>query len=199
ATSFSLPYRYLLVDGEGTPASLVIPQGNEEQEEFASLAADLPGITPVDKGSSVSRLFHQYRIGAGWWLPVAILIVAVVLALRYGPRNGAAVLLPTLLGMCLALALYGYTGQPLTLFSLMGLMLVLGVGANYAIFLFEAGDRAPASFAGVLLSAATTLLSFGLLALSSMPALKHFGSMLLVGITASVALAPLALTLGQRK
>ena len=107
--------------------------------------------------------------------------------------------MPNLLGTGLALAAYGYHGEPLTLFALMGLVLVIGVGVNYAIFIVEAGDRAPAPFAGVLLSAATTLLAFGLLSFSSMPALRHFGSMLLIGVAASVLLAPLAVTLEQRR
>ena len=34
---------------------------------------------------------------------------------------------------------------------------------------------------------------------SSMPALRHFGSMLLIGVAASVLLAPLAVTLEQRR
>ena len=101
--------------------------------------------------------------------------------------------------MGVALGIYGGIGVPLTFFSLMALVLVLGVGVNYAIFIVEADDRAPAPFAGVLLSAATTLLSFGLLSLSSMPALHQFGLLLLVGITIAVALAPMALTLGARR
>lgn len=191
----SAPYRHLVV--EPGRAILLIPQDEPEPAAFLALAEGLPGVTAVDKAGSVSALFRQYRQGAATWLPLAVAIVGLVLIWRYGLRNGAAILLPTLLGMGTALALYGYSGQPLTLFSWMGLMLVLGVGANYAIFLFEAGDRAPAPFAGVILSAATTLLAFGLLALSSMPALRHFGLMLLIGISASVCCAPLALTLGK--
>ena len=76
----------------------------------------------------------------------------------------------------------------------MGLMLVLGVGVNYAIFLREGGVRAAATLAGVLLSAGTTLLSFGLLAFSSMPALAGFGLTLLVGVGMAVLLAPMVLT-----
>lgn len=198
ATPLATPWRYLFLPG-ASPASLVIPQGDSGSADLAALARDLPGVTLVDKASSVSQLFRQYRQWGASWLPVAALIIFIVLAWRYGSRNGAAVLLPTLLGSGLALAAYGYAGLPLTLFGLMGLILVLGVGVNYAIFIVEAGDRAPAPFAGVLLSAATTLLSFGLLSLSSMPALKHFGLMLLIGIAASVLLAPLALTLWRAK
>jgi len=68
------------------------------------------------------------------------------------------------------------------------------VGVNYAIFLREGGVRAAATLAGVLLSAGTTLLSFGLLAFSSMPALSGFGLTLLLGIGIAVVLSPMVLS-----
>jgi predicted exporter len=75
-------------------------------------------------------------------------------------------------------------------------MLVLGVGANYAVFLREGCMRDAAGlgavWTGVLLSAATTLLSFGMLGASAMPALRSFGTTLAMGIVSSVLFAPLA-------
>jgi predicted exporter len=96
--------------------------------------------------------------------------------------------------MILALGVFGWLGTPLNLFNLMGLVLVLGVGVNYAIFLREGGVRAAATLAGVLLSAGTTMLSFGLLAFSSMPVLSSFGLTLLVGVSIAVLLAPTVLS-----
>lgn len=82
----------------------------------------------------------------------------------------------------------------------MGLMLVLGVGVNYAIFLREGELRAgndarmaAIAVAGTLMSAATTLLSFGLLAFSGMPSLRAFGLTLTTGIAVSLLLAPYSL------
>jgi len=78
-------------------------------------------------------------------------------------------------------------------------MLVLGVGVNYSIFLREGymrgDDDLGAVFTGVLLSAATALLSFGMLGLSAMPALRDFGMTLAMGIAIAVALAPLGMPL----
>jgi predicted exporter len=171
----------------------VMPQGARQLAALQA-AADLPGVTFVDKAGSVSALFRGYRQSGGVWLFGALVLVYGVLCLRYGARTGAAMLVPTLLAMALALACFGYLGAPLTLFNLMGLMLVLGVGVNYSIFLREGGERAPTTLAGVLLSAATTLLSFGLLAFSSMPALASFGLTLLIGIGIAVLLAPMVLS-----
>lgn len=189
----------ILRTADGGTALIVTLSSDDGTLDLAAIAAGLPGVSTVNKTASVSALFAEYRRLASWWLPLATLIVLVVLAWRYGLRQGSAILLPTVAAMGIALGLYGWFGVPLTLFSLLALVLTLGVGVNYAIFIIEAGDRAPAPFAGVLVSAATTLLAFGLLSLSSMPALHQFGLMLLVGVTAAVMLSPMALTLGGRR
>jgi len=54
-------------------------------------------------------------------------------------------------------------------------------------------DDLGAVFTGVLLSAATALLSFGMLGLSAMPALRNFGTTLALGIAIAVTLAPLGM------
>jgi predicted exporter len=108
-----------------------------------------------------------------------------------------------LLAVGVTLAVFGYAGVPLNLFNWLALMLVLGVGANYAVFLREGAARADADlgavWTGVLLSAATTLLSFGLLAMSAMPALRSFGATLGTGIAVSVLLAPIGMPSQRRR
>jgi predicted exporter len=165
-------------------------------------------VTLVDKPGAVSRLFAEYRRLGVYVLAAASVLIFAVLAWRYGPRGAAAVLVPTLLAQALALALLGYAGVVLNLFNLLALLLILGVGINYAIFLFEGAraatgpesvTRESAAMVGVALSAATTLLSFGLLGLSSMPALAGFGITLALGIGIAVLLAPAVLVLAGEK
>ncbi|MBB3227260.1 putative exporter [Luteibacter sp. Sphag1AF] len=198
AMPVSMPFHYLWMGQRGHAfASIVLPQGQDDSAQLAAAADGLPGITFVDKPASVSALFGRYRGYADVWLGAALLLVGVAFAWRYGLRAAPRVLAPPLLGIGLTLAALGYLGQPLTLFHVMALMLVLGVGANYAVFLREGephtAQRPGAAYAGVLLSAITALLSFGLLALSTMPALRHFGTTLLLGIGFTVLLAPVSL------
>jgi len=190
-------------------------------------ARTLPGVVFVDKAASVSKLFGAYRVDSAWWLSGALTLVLVLLIVRYaaprpasrsahdahdaqdaldahdeasGPqrlRGGVAVTLPVLLAIGVTLAAFGYARVPLNLFNWLALMLVLGVGANYAVFLREGCLRADADlgavWTGVLLSAATTLLSFGMLGMSAMPALKSFGGTLALGIAVAVLLAPIGM------
>jgi predicted exporter len=195
----STPVRHLWM-GETAQgyAAIVLPQGVQKTPLLAEAAAGLSGVTLVDKPSSVSRLFHEYRQWGALWLVGACILVYAVLCVRYRWRQAAVTLIPTLLAMALALGILGYLGTPFTLFNLMALMLVLGVGVNYAIFLREGGMHSAATLSGVLLSAGTTLLSFGLLSFSSMPALSGFGLTLLIGISIAVLFAPSVLSFTQR-
>lgn len=205
ATPWSQPFRHLWIGAvqragaQPEYAAIVMPVGATAAQlpALASLARSLPGVAFVDKAASVSRLFGAYRVDSAVWLAAAALLVLVLLAVRYGVCAAARVVLPVVVAIALALAAFGYASVPLTLFNWLALMLVLGVGVNYAVFLREGCVRRDANlgavWTGVALSAATTLLSFGLLAMSTMPVLKTFGATLALGIAVSVLLAPIGM------
>ncbi|MEA3131870.1 MAG: hypothetical protein QOF46_3665, partial [Paraburkholderia sp.] len=227
AAPWSRPYKHLWLGEVDSAtkayAAVVIPQGVTPQNAGAliSTAQAVPGVVFVDKAASVSKLFGAYRVDSGWWLAGALALVLVLLTLRYAPkkvalanaskeitlwdrvRGGIAVTLPVLLAVGVTLAVFGYVHVPLNLFNWLALMLVLGVGANYAVFLREGCLRPDADlgavWTGVLLSAATTLLSFGMLGMSAMPALKSFGATLALGIAVSVLLAPIGMPTESRR
>lgn len=191
------PFHYLWMSGEHGSGSIVLPQGQDDVNLLRIASEGLPGVSLIDKPAGISLLFGRYRGYADIWLGAALALVGLAFAWRYGPRAAWRVLLPPAAGIVFSVAALGYLHQPLTLFHIMALMLVLGVGANYAVFLREGEPHAAhvpgAAYAGVLLSAATALLSFGLLALSTMPALRHFGLTLLLGIGFTALLAPVSI------
>jgi predicted exporter len=187
----SVPFRHLWMGQTARGhASLVLPGGFASLADLRKAETGLDGVTLVDKAGSVSELFKRYWKLAFLGMLVAIGVVYVVLCVRYGWRGGFVVLLPTLLAISVALAFCGYAGVPFTLFNIMALMLVLGVGVNYALFMHEGGERAASALVGIVLSGLATLLSFGLLALSSTPALQRFGVTLVIGIAVAMLLAP---------
>ena len=204
ATVWSKPFQYLWMNppagSQDGYAAIVIPQRitGASLPLLRDAARAASGATFVDMPASVSQLFGTWRVDSGYWLVAVIVLVAGLLCWRYGWRGGVRVMLPVMLAIGMALAVPGYLHLPLNLFNWLALMLVLGVGVNYAIFLREGCLRGHADlgalWCGVLLSAATTTLSFGLLALSSTPALQGFGITLTSGIVVAVLLAPMGVT-----
>ena len=191
---FATPFRMLWLGPtpRGT-ASMVLPMGDCPSPRLREAARALEGVSLVDKAQSVSALLGHYRRLANGALALAVLLVWVMLGWRYGLRRSFTVLAPSLLGILVALAALALLGSPLTLFHTIALVLVLGFGVDYTVFLAEAGSRLPATLLGVLLASFATLLSYGLLAFSQTPALRGFGLTLGIGVLAATLLSPLAL------
>ncbi len=194
ASPLSAPLRHLWAPaGNTVPASVVTLQGERDPRRLARSVSGLDGVSLVDKAGNVAALLGWYRAWAAPGLAAAAALMLLVLVPRYGWRAAPRVMLPVALGEALSLAVFGYAGEPATLFAVAGWALTLGIGVNYSIFLREGFERPGATALAVLLSASTTLLSFGLLSFSGVAALKHFGLALLTGIAASLLFAPLAI------
>jgi predicted exporter len=158
--------------------------------DIASSADGLPGVRWVDQVQSVSALLGRYRHTMGLLLIAGHAAVLLALMLRYGRRAWRA-WIPTAVATLGTLALLALFGQPLQLFNVLALALLLGIGIDYGIFLLERENAdAGSAWLAVVLGAASTWLSFGLLALSSTPALRSFGLTLLFGILIVWFVAP---------
>jgi len=152
---------------------------------------DLPGVVWVDQVESVSSLFARYRVRAGGLLLVAFCLASLGLGLKFGWRNGATIMSVPVAALAVSLAMLGWFDQLFSLFNLFALLLVLGIGVDYGLFFFMAGDRRASTSLGVTLSALTTLLAFGLLAISSTEIVHAFGFTVTAGIVTALLSAPL--------
>lgn len=189
----SLPFRHLWLGKLGNgQASVVMVDDLSRADALATLRAladGLQGVRWVDRTADFSQLLGHYRRMMGALLLAGVALVFGVLAWRYR-RQSWRVIAPTLLAGLLTVALLGWLGQPLQLFNVLALLLLLGMGIDYGIFLLEhRGDRS--AWLSVCVGAASTWLSFGLLALSSTPALRAFGLTLLLGIGLVWVITPL--------
>jgi len=157
--------------------------------QLAALSDGLEGVRWVDKTAEVSDLLGRYRVAMTWLLVLGHVAVFVLLWWRLRGRAWRASL-PAVIASGLAVAILGYMGQPFQLFTVLALVLLLGIGVDYGIFLLE-HDGDPSAWLAVVLGAASTWLSFGLLGLSATPALRAFGLTLLFGVLLVWMMAPL--------
>ena len=182
-----------LGDLQGQATSVLLLHGVDDPKKLLRLAqqADgLAGVRWVDKVDEVSQIMARYRGLMGGVIAGAYGLVFVALLVRFG-RHAWRALAPTALASVLTLALLGLAGQTLQLFNVLALLLILGMGVDYGIFLLQQPARqALRPFLSVTLAAVSTQLSFGLLALSSTPALRAFGLTMLFGIGLCWLLTP---------
>lgn len=190
--SEGLRAQWLGAQGEGF-ASAVLIRGLQQQAQAQALreaTQAVDGVQWVDRASEISELMGRFRGVMGWLLVVGHALVLLTLMLRFG-RNAWRAWLPCAMGSLLCVAILGWLGESFQLFNLLALMLLLGMGVDYGIFLLEhPGEQQGHAWLAVLLGAISTGLSFGLLALSATPALRAFGLTLLIGLVLVCLLAP---------
>lgn len=193
ASPLAEPWRtlWLGADAQGV-AAVVSLQGLNDPALLNLQSEGLQGVQLVDRLGELNRLFSATQISAAELKLLSCALIVVLLVLPFGLGGALRIVaLPLLAALC-SLASLGWLGQPLTLFSLFGLLLVTAISVDYAILMHERIGGAAVSLLGTLLAAATTWLSFGLLAVSGTPAVSNFGLAVSLGLAFSFLLAPWA-------
>ena len=147
----------------------------------------------IDPASDYSKLLQKYRNRTLILMAISTIFMLPLVFWRYGFIGGLWVKLPALIAIILTPFLRSLLGSGFTFFDAIALLLVLSMGVDYAIFCAETDNkRKPATIIGVVMSAITAMLSFGLLAFSQMLAVHNFGATMMVGILLSLLFAPIA-------
>lgn len=184
----------------GESGVLVPVDGVKESAALDQLASQHPGVVWVDRKASFDTLFALYRAVLTGLLLVALGVIACGAMLRLGWRKGLISLVPSLLSLGCGLAALSATGHPVNLFSLLALVLVLGIGVNYTLFFSNPRGTPLTSMLAIVLAMMTTLLTLGMLVFSATQAISSFGIVLVSGIFTAFLLAPLAMpTKKERK
>ncbi|CAD5203734.1 FIG021862: membrane protein, exporter [Pseudomonas sp. FEN] len=189
----SEPWRLLWLGAQDDGvAGMVSLRGLNNPELLRAQAVGLPGVQLVDRLGELNRVFAATQVSAAELKLASCGLIVLLLILPFGLGGALRIVaLPLLAALC-SLASLGWLGQPLTLFSLFGLLLVTAISVDYAILMREQIGGAAVSLLGTLLAALTTWLSFGLLAISSTPAVSNFGLAVSLGLAFSFLLAPWA-------
>lgn len=178
------------------------PSLDASRVSAAVARANVPGALFVDLKSEADRLYVNY-VGEDLRLSLAGLAAIVVLllvALR-SPLRVVRTLAPLAAAVLVVSAALALAGVALTILHLIGMLLIVAVGSNYALF-FNMPARsadasvdtsaaqdtrmAPITLVSLLVANLSTVAGFGLLAFAHVPLLQAFG--LTVGPGAVLAL-----------
>ncbi|MFZ3218864.1 MAG: MMPL family transporter [Rhodoferax sp.] len=166
-------------------SSGVGPQGDVidlGKVDAALAAGGLSGVTVIDLLEETTGIFDSYLkealllSGLGGLAIVGLLL----LSLRSVTRT-LRVVAPVACAVLCVTAGHLAAGVQLTILHLVGLLLVMAVGSNYALF-FDSGAQAGSqaerrqTLVSLVVANLTTVASFGILGLSSVPVLSAFGT-----------------------
>ncbi|WP_337262725.1 MULTISPECIES: MMPL family transporter [unclassified Serratia (in: enterobacteria)] len=194
ASSASEGWRLMWLTLPSGESGVLVPvEGVADSAALNALAATQPGVAWVDRKSTFNALFALYRAVLTGLLCVALAVIACGAVLRLGWRKGLISLVPSLLSLGCGLAALSFSGHAVNLFSLLALVLVLGIGINYTLFFSNPRGTPLTSLLAITLAMMTTLLTLGMLVFSATQAISSFGIVLVSGIFTAFLLSPMAM------
>jgi len=146
-------------------------------EQAAPQQALLLNLKSESDALYASYLSEALRLsGAG----LAAIVVLLLITLR-SPARVAGVVAPLVLAVLAVAAVLLLGGRSLTILHLIGMLLIVAVGSNYALFFDRTradqhAGTAPLTLASLVIANATTVVGFGVLAFSQVPVLAALGS-----------------------
>ena len=136
----------------------------------------------LDLKGEADRLYSGYlsdaaRLAVGGLIAIVLLLS---IALRSATRV-MRVVAPLALAVLVVAAGLAALGHALTILHLVGMLLIVAVGSNYALFFDRAATQPregslPLTLASLLVANLATVIAFGVLACSSVPVLADLGS-----------------------
>ncbi|PRQ07652.1 MMPL family transporter [Enhygromyxa salina] len=187
------------VELDGQVGILSLVRGVDDPEALRARLADLDDVHLFDQRALMAEIYASHRVSTMQLVGVGLLAVFALIFARYrrlGPALAAFV--PALLAAATTVAILVLTGHALNLMHVVSLLLVLSMGVDYGVFLAESRGRpseVAATVSSLLACCLSTVLAFGLLAMSSNPAMQAIGLTTGIGVFASLVLAPTALIL----
>lgn len=166
-------------------ASIIKIAGVAADHQLEQLA-DNHAIFWQDKPASLNQAFQQTRNQAAWLKLLSFGIAGLFLWRIFGAQKSRTMLAIPLAAIAITIGLLGWLGQSIGLFTLFGLLLVSAISIDYIAYMQTADEPITRKRTAIKLAAATTLISFTLLGLSSTPAVASFGLSVSLGVIISV-------------
>lgn len=204
-TSMALALDALLMQRAGHWSALLPltpPSGGEVRADAirsALQAATLQDAFLVDLKTEANEMYSGYlREAIVLSLGGLATLVTLLLVVLHSPMRVLCIIVPLAAAVITVAAGLTVSGTPMTLLHLVGLLLVVAIGSNYALFFdrprtphataYTAGIS-PRTLASMLLANITTVAGFGLLAFSKVSILQALGVTVAPGVVLALIYA----------
>ena len=170
--------------------SAVIPLHVSDKFDVQKIAEDLPGVHVVNKMQNINNALTNISHVSLTLVGVAYAVVFLILVIVYKFKDAVRIIRAPVLASLFTAAIFGYMSIDFNFFAIVGVILTLGIGIDYALFFREGGRQNLTTALAIMLSAMTTLISFGSLACSAFVPVHTFGLAVLLGISCCFLISP---------
>ena len=170
--------------------SAVLPLHVFDKFDAKKIAEGLPGVHVVNKKHNINNALTKISQVSLKLVGFAYVVVFFILIIVYKFKDAVRIIRAPVLASLFAASIFGYIGIDFNFFAIVGVILTLGIGIDYALFFKEGCRQNLATSLAIMLSAMTTIISFGSLACSAFVPIKTFGFVVLLGISCCFLLSP---------
>ena len=170
--------------------SAVIPLHVSDKFDAQKMAEDLPSVHVVNKMQNINHALTKISHVSLALVGVAYAVVFLILVIVYKFKDAVRIIRAPVLASLFAASFFGYMNIDFNFFAIVGVILTLGIGIDYALFFKEGGRSNLTTALAIMLSAMTTLISFGSLACSAFVPVHTFGLAVLLGISCCFLISP---------
>ena len=168
----------------------VIPLHVSDKFDARKIAEGLPGVHVVNKMQNINHALTRISHVSLALVGVAYAVVFLILIIVYKFNDALRIIRAPVLASLFASSMFGCMNVDFNFFAIVGVILTLGIGIDYALFFKEGGRQNLTTTLAIMLSAITTLISFGSLAFSAFVPISTFGFAVLLGISCCFLISP---------
>ena len=165
--------------------------------------AGIDNALVIDMLKQSNQLYTDYLHEVIVYSLIGLLGIVFMLAVALkSPARLWHVLLPVVAAVVFVIGGLVLAGEKLTLFHLIGMLLIVAIGSNYSLFFDRyslAAAVEPHTLASLLFATLTTVIAFGTLALSHVPVLHAIGATVSPGAILALILAAMFSSYGQSR
>ena len=191
-TALALKTNSLLFENGGVWVALIPLIEISDTQKLKGLAQSEPGIWLLDLKGESNRMIASYRTESLRYIAGGVAAIFIVLALGLNVPSALWVFTPVAAAVIVSFGILVAIGHRLTLFHLVSLLLVVGIGLNYSLFFNRPGaeiEERRRTLTSLLVCSMTTISAFGCLAFSANPVLRAIGTTVAMGAALSLLCA----------
>lgn len=167
--------------------SIIRLTGVENELTLLDWLSTKPDIQPyyLNLRQASSSLMSNYQQTALYRLLLGSFIIGLILLSVRSSFRAGIILLPVILAVILSISIQVMLGTHLTLFHILALLLIVGIGLDYSLFFdrhYSSSEDYQHRLHGIFVSATSTLITFGILSFSTVPVLSALGQTVTFGV-----------------